>query len=183
MAIGEAIRQARAQLGITQQDVGGIAYISPKTVSAIECGRRRIDPDVLGTLVQQLDHPRLTMEAMATVTGGAYCSPWLDGDGVDLHRTSVWAKALEELQEAAEAVAATRVANRPQRATDGEQVQVRESLMQVLDARVAIDHYVAVICQEYGVSVTETYRLHREKLESRGYVQRQKKTARRGAAR
>ena len=183
MAIGEAIRQARAQLGITQQDVGGIAYISPKTVSAIECGRRRIDPDVLGTLVQQLDHPRLTMEAVATVTGGAYCSPWLDGDGVDLHRTSVWAKALEELQEAAEAVAAARVANRPHRATEAEREQVRESLMQVLDARVAIDHYVAVVCEEYQISVGQLYQAHREKLEQRGYVRAKKRAAQSRAAR
>ncbi len=183
MAIGEVIKQARIQLGITQEQAGGIAYISPKTVSAIECGRRSIAPEVLGALVRQLDNPRLSMEAAAEVTGGAYCTPWLDGEGVDLHRTSVWAKALEELQEAADAVGATRLANRPQRATEVERTQVRESLMQVLDARVAIDHYVAVICQEFGFSISATYRAHREKLEQRGYVRRKKETAPRGAAR
>ena len=183
MAIGEVIREARLQLGITQEQAGGIAFVSSKTISSYECGRRHIAPEVLGVLVQQLDNPRLCMEAAAQITGGAYCSPWLDGEGVDLHRTSVWAKTLEELQEAACAVAATKVANRPQRAVESELAQVRESLMQVLDARVAIDHYVAVICQEYGESIGATYKAHREKLESRGYVQRQKKTAPRGAAR
>lgn len=183
MAIGEVIKQARLQLGITQEQAGGIAFVSSKTISSYECGRRSIAAEVLGVLVRQLDNPRLTMEAAAEITGGAYCTPWLDGDGVDLHRTSVWAKALEELQEAVSAVGATRVANRPQRATETELAQVRESLMQVLDARVAIDHYVAIICQEYGISISATYRAHREKLENRGYVQKQKKTAHRGAAR
>jgi transcriptional regulator with XRE-family HTH domain len=178
MAIGEVIREARVQLGITQEDVGGIAYISPKTVSAIECGRRRIAPEVLGELVRRLDHPRLSMEAAAEVTGGAYSTPWLDGEGVDLHRVSVWAKALEELQEAAAAVGATKLVNKPERASEAERAQVHESLMQVLDARVAVDHYVAIICQEFGLSVTAVYQSHKSKLEQRGYIRKKKRAAR-----
>lgn len=181
LAIGDMIREARQQMGITQAAAAGVAFVSPKTVSAIECGRRGIDPSVLGALVRQLDNPRLCMEAAAEITGGAYCSPWLDGEGVDLHRTSVWAKALEELREAAETMAATRLANQPVKASEHERNQVRESLVQVLDARVAIDHYVAIVCREFGVSVTGLYREHREKLEGRGYVRARKRAAQRAA--
>ena len=178
MAIGDVLREARLQLGITQEQVGGIAYISPKTVSAYETGRRTVAPEVMEVLVKQLDHPRLCMEAAAAVTGGAYCSPWLDGERVDFHRVSVWAKVLEELEEAKQAVGAVCLVNYPQ-ADDCETMQrVQESLMQLLDARVAIDHYAAVICRDFGLSISAVYQAHRVKLESRGYVKpRQKKAA------
>lgn len=178
MAIGEVLREARQQLGITQEQVGGIAYISPKTVSAYETGRRAVTPEVMEVLVKQLDHPRLCMEAAATITGGAYCSPWLDGERVDLHRVSVWAKVLEELEEAMRAVGAVCLVNHPQ-TDDCEAMQrVQESIMQLLDARVAVDHYVAVICRDFDLSISAVYQAHRRKLESRGYVKpRQKKAA------
>jgi len=182
MAIGEVIREARLQLGITQEQVGSMTYISSKTVSAIECGRRHISPEALGALVQQMDNPRLAMEAAVAITGGSYGSPWLDGKGVDLHRASVQLKTVEELQEARSSIGAVRVANRPESATAEELADVERSVMQALDARVAIDHYIAVICSEYGISMARVHRAHREKLEQRGYVRRQKETAPRGAA-
>jgi len=178
MAIGEVLREARMQLGITQEQISGIAYVSPKTVSAYETGRRTVSPEVMEVLVKELDDPRLTMEAAATVTGGVYCSPWLDGERVDLHRASVWAKVLEELEEAMHAVGAVCLVNRPQKGDNEAIERVQESLMQLLDARVAIDHYAAVICKDFGLSITAVYQAHRRKLESRGYVKpRQKKAA------
>lgn len=114
MSIGQALREARERRGLTQEATGQAGYISGKMVSAIECGRRTVGPDVLERLATKLDYPRLYMEAAAEVTGGVYASPWLDGDGVDLHRASVWAKTCEELNEAIKAVSSADVINAPQ---------------------------------------------------------------------
>jgi transcriptional regulator with XRE-family HTH domain len=155
---------------MTQETAGQIGYVSNKMVSAIECGRRAAGPDVLERLATTLDYPRLYMEAAAEVTGGVYASPWLDGDGVDLHRTSVWAKTCEELQEAIKVVSAADVVNAPSRADEAHRQAVHDSMIQILDARVAIDHYLAVMCEEYDFSILAVYQEHRRKLESRGYI-------------
>lgn len=170
MSIGQALREARERWGMTQETAGQIGYVSNKMVSAIECGRRAAGPDVLERLATTLDYPRLYMEAAAEVTGGVYASPWLDGDSVDLHRTSVWAKTCEELQEAIKVVSAADVVNAPSRADEAHRQAVHDSMIQILDARVAIDHYLAVMCEEYGFSILAVYQEHRRKLESRGYI-------------
>lgn len=82
---------------------------------------------------------------------------------MDLHRTSVWAKTCEELNEAIKAASSADVINAPSKADEAHR-------RQILDARVAIDHYVAVICEEYGFSILAVYQKHRQKLESRGYT-------------
>jgi len=180
MAIGQAIREARMKRGLTQEDAGRIGYVSGKMISAIETGRRAASPDVLERLVTAMDHPRLYMEAAAEVTGGVFASPWLDGEGVDLHRTSVWAKTCEELREAVRVVAAADVINAPSRADDAHRQMIFDSLIQALDARVAIDHYIAIMCEEYGFSVRAVHQEHRRKLEARGYVKPRRRRERNG---
>lgn len=176
MAVGEAIREAREARGMTQDAVGEIGFISNKMVSAVERGTRPASADVLKRMATALDYHRLYMEASAEITGGVYASPWLDGDGVDLHRASVWAKTTEELNEALKAIMETCVVNSPARADDQRRQQVRESLIQAIDVRVAVDHYVGIICEEYGFSLLDVYREHRRKLESRGYVKTKRKS-------
>lgn len=170
MSIGKALREARESKGLTQEAIGRAGFISSKMVSAIECGRRAASADVLERLATHLDHPRFYIEAAAEITGGTYCSPWLDGDGVDLHRTSVWAKTCKELQEAIKAVSAADVVNAPSRADEAHRQIVHDSMIQVLDVRVAIDHYLAVMCEEYRYSILAVFQEHCQKLESRGYT-------------
>lgn len=175
MAFGQALREARLKRGVTQQALGSEAYVSDSLISDIEHGRRKGSKEIRATLARALDYAKLYMEAAEEVTGGVYCTPWLDGDGVDLHRTSVWAKTCEELNEAIKAVSSADVINAPSKADEAHRQLVWDSLMQVLDARVAIDHYVAVICEEYGYSILDVYQEHRRKLESRGYVKPRQK--------
>lgn len=170
MAFGQALREARLKRGVTQQALGSEAYVSDSLISDIEHGRRKGSKEIRAALARALDYAKLYMEAAEEVTGGVYCTPWLDGDGVDLHRTSVWAKTCEELQEAIKVVSAADVVNAPSRADESHRQAIHDSMIQVLDARVAIDHYLAVMCEEYGFSILAVYQEHRQKLESRGYT-------------
>lgn len=169
---GDALREAHESMGLTQEAVGAIGYVSGKMISAIECGRRNAAPDTMQRITAALDNPRLYLEAAEEITGGVFATPWLDGD-VDLHRTSVWAKVIEELEEAKVTVEGTKVINKKLDAST--KSQVLESMIQVLDARVAIDHYISVMCTEYGFSVKEVFEEHKDKLQKKGYIKIDKK--------
>lgn len=170
MDFGQALKEARLKRGVTQQALSSEAYVSDSLISDIEHGRRKGSKEIRASLVKTLDYAKLYMKAAEEITGGVYSTPWLDGDGVDLHRTSVWAKTCEELNEAIKAVSNADVINAPKRADEAHRQVVWNSLMQALDARVAIDHYIAVMCEEYGFSILKVFEEHRQKLESRGYT-------------
>ena len=174
MSIGALIEEVCHTRGLTQKELGNIGNISSKTVSAIKLGRRNAAKDVLNSWAEKLDCPRVYLEMVREAGGGVYGTIWLDGENVDLHRTSVFMKAEEELREALEALGATEqfIINHPTQTSDGQKEQIREALMQCLDARVAIDTLVAVKCEAYGLSVRNLFLEHQHKLEQRGYIKK-----------
>ncbi|MGE5552946.1 MAG: helix-turn-helix domain-containing protein [Betaproteobacteria bacterium] len=172
MGFATALREVREQLRLSQRQIGSMAYVSEKMVQAVEAGRRRFTPDVVGRIVDRLGAPRLFMEAAREVTGGPFSSPWLDGERVDLHRSSVATKLREELREAFAAVDTLDLVNKP-RADKLIQDRVREVLLQVLDAHVAIDHFVAIVAPEFGISVRSLFADHELKLRERGLIRRE----------
>lgn len=174
MSIGAIIEEVCQTRNLTQNELGKIGNISPKTVSAIKLGRRNAAKDVLLSWAEKLDSPRVYLEMVREAGGGVYGTIWLDGENVDLHRTSVFMKAGEELREAIEALEATErvVINHPNQTNEEEKVKIKEALMQCLDARVAIDTLVAVKCETYGLSVRSLFLEHQHKLEQRGYIKK-----------
>src|SRR5690554_6219684 len=138
--MGAVIEDICRSKGIKQIELGQMGCISPKTVSAIKKGRRTVAKDVLSRWAEQLDHPRVYIEMARESSGGVYGSTWLDGDNVDLHRTSVYMKAGEELKEAVEALGATEriVIHNPAMTSEEQRNEIKNALLQCLDARVAI---------------------------------------------
>ena len=174
MFIGAVIEEICQTKGLTQKELGKIGRVSPKTVSAIKTGRRNAAKDVLYSWAEKLDNPRIYLEMVREAAGGVYGTRWLDGENVDLHRTSVFIKTGEELREALEALKSTErlIINNPNRTEEVEKAQIKEALLQCLDARVAIDTLVAVKCETYGISVRSLFLEHQHKLEQRGYVKK-----------
>ncbi|MFY0545492.1 helix-turn-helix transcriptional regulator [Brevibacillus sp. H7] len=169
MSIGQALKEARALYGVTQKDFASELYVSRSTVAMVETGERELPDEAVPVAVGKLDCGFLAMEVAAEYTGGAFVSK-LDGDGVDLHRSSVKAKTAEELTEALSAIQGVCVANRPEKISSHDREQLEHSLLQVIDAIVALAHYVAVICREYRFSWTTLWRQHRKKLKANGYL-------------
>lgn len=174
MSIGAVIEQICETKNLTQKELGIIGKISDKTVSAIKLGRRNAAKDVLNSWAEKLDCPRVYLEMVREAGGGVYGTRWLDGENVDLHRTSVFMKAGEELREAFEALEATErfIINHPSQTTEDQKEQIKEALLQCLDARVAIDTLIAIKCETYGLSVRSLFLEHQEKLESKGYIKK-----------
>jgi len=169
MALSTAMERAMAEWGYTQEELGEELGLSRQAISHYKTGRRRMPPDVAARLVEKLDDGFVAMEIAAAYTGGAWVRE-LDGEHVDLHRAAVHAKTQEELREALDAIQRVCVAA-PPRAMSREQLrELGEALIQAIDAIVALAHYVAVICREYGFSWVELWRQHFRKLKARKYV-------------
>src|SRR5690606_23868711 len=94
----------------------------------------------------------------------------LNGDCVDLHRSSVKAKALEELEEAIDALRRFDLENKPRDVTPEQREEIIEGLvMELLGAANAIETLVSVVCEEYGISVSEVYERFNKRMQDKGY--------------
>src|SRR5690606_39183299 len=108
-------------------------------------------------------------EALATLV---FVHRKMDGESVDLHRSSVKAKALEELEEAINAIRGFDAVNRPGNVTDEKREEIIEGLMmELLGAENAIETLVSVVCEEYGISVSEVYERFNKRMQDKGYQQ------------
>lgn len=170
--LGLAIREARINRNFTQKTVGSIGFCSGKLISAIERGERQPSVDVVERLTKELDDPRLYMEAANEVTGGVFGVSWLDGDCVDLHRASVKEKVIEELSEAIRAINNVKVYDNPKAIKPDRKEYAKKSIQESIDVYDAIAHFIAVMCNEYGLSIKEMFKEHRQKLMERGYLKR-----------
>jgi len=182
MGIGTVIRETRTEYRLTQQALAGKVFISDSSLSDIEREKTVPAPEVLTGIVRSIDSYRLAMAVAYEATGGAYGGFWLDGD-VDLHRAVVRDKTLEELGEAVEHLRQAAVTSPPSKVTEAQREEILDALMELLDARTAIDICLDVFCREYGISARQLIEQHRAKLESRGYIkprQTKKKAASKG---
>jgi len=166
---GNVLKEAREKAGFTQTDLSNQVPVSRSTIAMTETGKRDLPHEVVPTVLQKLDCGFLVMEAAAHYTGGAFVTK-LNGDAVDLHRSAVKEKTIEELHEALEAIQNDKLANNPQNISPADRERLEKSLLEVIDAIWSLCHYAAVICKEYGFSWSELWKKHRIKLKANGYI-------------
>ncbi|GMA64725.1 helix-turn-helix domain-containing protein [Alicyclobacillus fastidiosus] len=168
MSLGQVIKEVRKARGLSQTDLG-IPY-GQSMIGRIERDERRVAPDIAPILVDKLDHPAVSITAMHEMTGGV--GPvYLNGDNVDLHRSSVRERCLHEMSESMDAIQRFHTSKPPERETERERNQRKEHLLEVLDSIVHEYMYVAVQCEEYGFSFKELHNAHYAKLRSLRLVQ------------
>ncbi|HHY95894.1 MAG TPA: helix-turn-helix transcriptional regulator [Firmicutes bacterium] len=178
--VGSALRQARLARGLRQQDVCKRLYISDSTLSEIERCERKPALDVATRAARELDDPVLYAAVATEATGGVMVPVWLDGEKVDLHRSSVRDKAVEELSEAIERLAKARAitnAKRPEDLDDEGRRQVEDVLHELVEAQTACGVAIVVLCRTYGFSIKGTYQRHVEELRAKGYVRKEGRVA------
>lgn len=170
--IGVAIREARESKGITQQDLAEESFLSPKTISAIETGRRNLTQENLKAICSELDDPRVYAEAVQEICGDVFSIQWLDGEAADLHRASVKEKVIEELSEAIRAINLTKIYKSPSACSESDIKSIELSIEETIDVFNASAIYIAVMCREYNLDIKSMFKVHKEKLINRGYVRR-----------
>lgn len=167
LGVGQALKVSRKALGRSQTDVG-VPY-SQTMVAKIEHGERAVAADMAPRIGQALDHPAILLE-LAREQSGGWGPAWLDGPNVDLHRSAVRERCIDEVEEAVATIREWCSSKPPAVETDGDRKRRYEHLMQVMDAQVALAVYVGVQCTEYGFSMLQVSRDHYNKLKSKRYV-------------
>lgn len=174
-AVAVAVKEARTKRGIRQDDIARLAHVHRTYISHLENGRVPDNPEVLRTLAKELDCAWLYKALHEAVASLVFVHRKLDGENVDLHRSSVKAKTLEELEEAIEAVRGFDAVNKPGNVTPEQREEIIEGLMmQLLGAENAIETLVSVICEEYGISVSEVYERFNKRMQDKGYQRKRR---------
>lgn len=178
MSIGQALREARIRRGYRQEEVAEAGFVTNKSISAIELGRRPLAPGVLPRIARTLNDPRFFIEAAKEATGGVLVGPWLDGDKVDLGRMSVVDKTIEETQEIIEAAGRAKAflvnARSAKDLGDAGHKAVRRLIHEVFHGVTALQTLAAVLCETFGLSLADEWHEHVAYLEAQGYVKREK---------
>lgn len=167
--IGRALKEARGKQ--TQLQLSIEENVSRETISAYETGRAKIPPDISRSIVGKKDDPWLAMAIRHEYTRTGPVR--LEGQKVDLHRSSVKNKLIEELDEAKEFVERCCVANHLSFLQSFDQQDLEETLVQLADVVTGIEHFLAVVCEESEISYLGVWQRHYNKLISRGYVNKE----------
>lgn len=152
----------------TQLSLGLEINLTRETVSKYENERSKVPADISRTLVNKFDNPKFALTIRNEYTGTG--PRWLDGPNVDLHRSSVKEKTLEELGEAIEALSNFCLSKPLKRLQLFEKQALETVLDELVEAQTALDHMVAVVCKEAEISYTEVWDKHYKSLMSAGYL-------------
>ncbi|MCY9593756.1 XRE family transcriptional regulator [Paenibacillus chitinolyticus] len=167
MSIGDAFRSYRKENDMTQQEFSEIVPLDRTGLSKIEADKKKAPKDIMRIAAIALDDPRIALAAQAEVTGGA-CPPWLSK--ADLHKTTVHLKALEEIEEAFEAMKSTPITKRKDQLEMKDIHRIKNTIMECVEAITALTHYVAILCKEYTISWIGVWKEHRQELKEKKYL-------------
>lgn len=164
---GPALEEVLRRTGETRNDVAGIAHVDASQIGKIIKGTRKASSPVMKAASQHYDDGQLYIAAAEEVTDGA-AVPWLDN--VDLHKSSVHLKVLEEIEEAEEALHQAPITKTREQLTQKDMIKIKAAIMESLEAITALMHYVSVLCREYCFSYLGAWREHRSELRSKKYI-------------
>lgn len=170
MAIGHfprALEEVLKQTGDTLADAGKATHVDGSQIGKIIKGTRKASKPVIKAAVQHYDDGRLYIAAAGEITDGASV-PWLNN--VDLHRSTVHLKVLEEIGEAEQALMQAPITKTKDQLGQKEQQQIKEAIMESIEAITALMHYVTVLCKEYCFSYFGAWQEHRATLKAKKYL-------------
>ncbi|PKR79209.1 hypothetical protein CEY16_05565 [Halalkalibacillus sediminis] len=162
---GKALRAYRLKKGKTQQQLSFDLFSSRELITKMERGERKIGPEV----TERIEDPFVALER-AGEYAKAFGAMKLDGLAVDLNRTTTYLKTKEELQEALDQLSKTDVTRAPKFVEPHEIQNIDKALQECIDVVTAVHNFVAVVCDEYNLPVTEVWNRHTNKLVARKYV-------------
>lgn len=164
---GPALEEVLKRKGVTRGQVGAAAHVDGSLIGKIVKGTRKPSQEVMSSTVEHFDDGQLYIAAAGEVTKGASV-PWLNN--VDLHRSSVHLKTLEEIQEALDSLMKAPITKTKEQLVDADMKQIKLTMMECVEAITALTHYVAVLCKEYCFSWMGVWKEHRAYLKSKKYL-------------
>ncbi|MBD8026456.1 helix-turn-helix transcriptional regulator [Ureibacillus sp. Re31] len=164
--VGTVLKEIRGEQ--TQQQFAFDMGVVRETVSKYETGRSHIPQDISRKITQKYDNPKFAITIRNEYTGTG--PKWLNGQNVDLHRSSVKEKTVEELQEALDAISNTSLAKPFRKLKLFDYQNVEEVLLEAAEAMTALEHFIAVVCSEANISYTNLWDKHYRELANSGYI-------------
>lgn len=155
--------------GETQEQLAMKLNVSREAVSKYENGRSQLPPDISRSMMLKKENPwfALAIRNEYTRTGPIR----LDGPNVDLHRSSVREKTLEELEEVMNILRNFSFAKPLKNLSHWEEPELENLLEEVVEAITAMEHLAAVVCEEAGISLVDTWEKHYTQLRAKGFVE------------
>ncbi|WP_339321396.1 XRE family transcriptional regulator [Paenibacillus sp. FSL W8-0194] len=170
MAIGQfgtALDEVLKRKGETRGAAGAAAHVDASLIGKIVKGTRKPTKEVMASTTRHYDDGQLYIAAAGEVTQGASV-PWLNN--VDLHKSSVHIKTLEEIQEALDSLQRAPITKTKEQLAEADIKQIKLTLMECVEAITALTHYVAILCKEYCFSWMGVWKEHRAYLKSKKYL-------------
>ncbi|MDR9857840.1 XRE family transcriptional regulator [Paenibacillus sp. VCA1] len=170
MAIGQfgtALDEVLKRNGETRGAAGAAAHVDASLIGKIVKGTRKPTKEVMASTTKHYDDGQLYIAAAGEVTQGASV-PWLNN--VDLHKSSVHIKTLEEIQEALDSLQRAPITKTKEQLAEADMKQIKLTLMECVEAITALTHYVAILCKEYCFSWMGVWKEHRAYLKSKKYL-------------
>lgn len=164
--VGEIMKQLRGN--DTQQKKALEMSVARETISRYETGKDKVNIDVARQYSAKYDNPRFAITVQNEYTGTGPVI--LDGENVDLHRSAIKEKTLEELEEAFNRLKSTSLAKPLACLELFEKQDLHDSLEELIEASTAISNLVAVVCMESGISYKELWVDHYNYLISKGFL-------------
>ena len=165
--VSASIKEVRG--GKTQQELSMELNVSRESVSKIENGRSKVAPDISRKLMEMGDNARLAFALRHEYTGTGPL--WLDGPNVDLHRSSVKEKTIEESEEFLIALKELSFSKPLKNLSHWEMPQLLKVLEEGAEAITAIEHLLVVICEEANISYTGIWHDHYIQLKAKEFIQ------------
>lgn len=170
MAIGQfpqALEEVLKRAGDTREKAAKVAHVDSSTVGKVIRGTRRPTNELMKSTSGHYDDGRLYIAAAGEITDGASV-PWLNN--VDLHRSTVHLKVLEEIGEVEQALLHAPITKTKDQLGQKEMQQIKAAIMESIEAITALMHYVTVLCKEYSFSYFSAWREHRADLKAKKYM-------------
>lgn len=170
--LGNSLRSARERKNMTQEEFAKLCFVSKKTLSRLENNFENIKFYSLVDIVKILNDPLFTIKVINELTNGVFSIKNLNGGNVDLHRSCVKEKVIEELNEAINAISTSKVYKNPNGITVLDRSLIRKSVMEIIDVFNASGIYIQVMCSEYGFDIQEMFKEQEEKMLKKGYIKK-----------
>ncbi|WP_284641213.1 XRE family transcriptional regulator [Paenibacillus silviterrae] len=169
MTFGQTLEKTMKANSETKIEVARMLHVDNSTIGKYTNGSRKVPKDVMRSSTQHYDDAELYVAAANEVTGNAWV-PWLDGEGADLHKASVHLKTMEEVKEFIIAMEKVQITKRKDQLCERGHEEIKQAIMEGLEAMTALTHYIGVLCKEYCFSWLGMWKEHRRDLKSKKYI-------------
>lgn len=166
--VARALRNARSEMGRSQEQLSIDFSQSRESISKQENAERRVQPGLSRQFIEKYNNPWIALEAANEYIGWGITQ--LDGPAADMHRSSVLMKLREEMDEAIEAMDKVKIINHPEFIQSFERQDLEQSAQELVDVIHAGTLFLATMCETYDISWLSIWEDHQVKIKSRGYV-------------